>query len=300
LVVLNEDPQLSHKLKYSLKQLPIYVGRKHGNPTPQITLSGIGIKVNHAIFTADGGILLKPNEIDAKEYIFINGKKIDQNGQLLKHKDKITFGTNTILLFMQKSDGNDIYDVDWENAQLELQRELEETNKIQEEENEKRKQEELDSLKKDLEEKYAKEKLEIEEKLRKQLQDYEFKLKEMNQNVEKSKIESERINIENIIKQRIDLLEAEKAKKKRDFEIRENIDLVRKESQKKQSEFIHKSEKLEQTLQNIVKKLNKMKIIISELKRNIQMDVFLSKNLLDHINDNKHTQTNILIRVFIK
>ena len=66
---------------------------------------------------------------------------------------------------------------------------------------------------------------------------------------------------------------------------------------KRQTEFIHKSEKLEQTLHNIVKKLNKMKIIVSELRRNIQMDVFLSKNLLDHINDNKNAQTNILIRV---
>ena len=30
LVVLNEDPQLSHKLKYPLDQPPVYVGRKHG------------------------------------------------------------------------------------------------------------------------------------------------------------------------------------------------------------------------------------------------------------------------------
>jgi hypothetical protein len=199
---------------------------------------------------------------------------------------------------MQKSDGNDIYDVDWESAQIELQREIEQQNKRQEEENEKRKQEELDSLKKDLEEKYSKEKVEIEEKLKKQLTDYETKLKEMNQSVEKTKIENERINIENIIKQRIDLLEAEKARKKREFEIRENNDVLKRENQKKQqSEFIHKSEKLEQTLTNVVKKLNKMKIIIVELKRNIQMDVFLSKNLLDHIHDNKNSQTNILIRV---
>jgi hypothetical protein len=297
LVVLNEDPQLSHKLKYSLSQLPIYVGRKHGNPTPQITLSGIGIKVNHAIFKNDNGMWLLPNESDAKEYIFVNGKKIGAKGVHLNHKDRITFGTNTMLLFMEKSDGQDIYSVDWESAQIELQKEIEVTNKRQEEENEKRKQEEMNSLKKDLEEKYAKEKQEIEEKLRRQLLDYEVKLKEMNQIVDKSKIENERINIENIIKQRIDLLEADKAKKKREFEIRENNDMLRRESNIRQTEFIHKSEKLEQTLHNIVKKLNKMKIIVSELKRNIEMDVFLSKNLLDHINDNKNAQTNILIRV---
>jgi len=79
----------------------------------------------------------------------------------------------------------------------------------------------LDSLKKDLEEKYSKEKQEIEEKLRRQLADYEVKLKEMNVNVEKSKVETERINMENLIKQRIDLLESEKARKKREVEIKE-------------------------------------------------------------------------------
>jgi membrane-associated HD superfamily phosphohydrolase len=117
-------------------------------------------------------------------------------------------GTNTTLLY----DGNDIYDVDWESAQLDLHREIEENNKKQEEENKKGKHEELHLLKKDLEDKYNKEKMEIEEKLKKQLQDYEVKLKEINQSVEKTKIESERINIENIIKQRIDLLETEKAR----------------------------------------------------------------------------------------
>jgi endonuclease V-like protein UPF0215 family len=38
--------------------------------------------------------------------------------------------------------------------------------------------------------------MEIKENLKKQLQDYEVKLKELNQSVEKTKIESERINIE--------------------------------------------------------------------------------------------------------
>jgi hypothetical protein len=301
LIVLNEDPQLSHKLRYSLKELPVYVGRKHGNPSPQITLSGIGIKVNHAIFRSEeknNNIVLKPNESDAKEYIFINGKKVETNeGQRLNHKDRITFGTNTILLFMNKSNGNDFYDIDWEMAQMELQKEIELNNKKQEEENEKKKQEELDSLKKDLEEKYSKEKQEIEEKLRRQLQDYEVKLKEMNQNVEKSKVETERINVEHLIKQRIDLLEAEKARKKREVELKEKNDVIRKENQNKEKEFIHKSEKLELTLQNVVKKLNKMKIIMTELKRNINMDIFLSKNLLEHFNDNKNSVVNILIRV---
>lgn len=301
LVVLNEDPQLSHKLRYSLKDLPIYVGRKHGNPTPNITLSGIGIKVNHAIIKSDPlskKIILRPNELDAKEYIFVNGKKLNSvEGEVLKNKDRITFGTNTIFLYMESSNGMDTYDIDWEFAQMELQKEIEQTNKKHEQENEKKKQVELDSLKKDLEEKYSKEKQEIEEKLRKQLQDYELKLREINQNVEKSKLESERMNMENIIKQRLELLESEKARKKREVEVREKNDIVKRESIKKEKDFVHRSEKLESTLSNVVKKLNKMKIITTELKRNLNIEVFLSKNLLDHISDNKNSSTNVLIRV---
>ena len=142
LIVLNEDPQLSHKLKYSLKKLPIYVGRKHGNPIPEIKLSGIGIKQNHAIFIKgnnENEIILKYNDIDAKNFIFINGKKIKNDGQILNNKDRIIFGNNTIMLFMIKSDLKDIFEFDWENAQMEFQKEIEKENKILEEENEKKK-----------------------------------------------------------------------------------------------------------------------------------------------------------------
>jgi kinesin family protein 13 len=299
LVVLNEDPQLSHKLKYSLKDLPIYVGRKHGNPSPQITLSGIGIKVNHAIFKGERGeIILRANEPDAKEYIFVNGKKLSTaEGQLLKHKDRLTFGTNTIFLFMKTSTGQDIYDIDWEAAQMELQKEIEETNKLQEEANEKKKQEEFDNLKKDLEEKHLKEKQEIEERLKRQLHDYEMKMRDLTQSVEKTKLESERMNAEFFVKQRLELLEAEKARKNRDIELREKNDMIRKENLKKGQEFSHTSDKLESQLNNIFKKLNKMSIIMHELKRNIKMEVFLSKNFLELLNDSKSSTANLQIRV---
>ena len=158
LVVLNEDPQLSHKLKYSLKKLPIYVGRKHGNPTPEIKLSGIGIKQNHAIFIKgknDNEVILKCNEKEAINYIFINGKKINNEGQLLNNKDRIIFGTNTILLFMVKSDLKDLFEIDWESAQMEFQKEIEKEKQILEEENEKKKKEAYDVLKKNLEQKYT-------------------------------------------------------------------------------------------------------------------------------------------------
>jgi hypothetical protein len=297
LLVLNEDPQLSHKLRYALNELPVYVGRKHGNPTPQITLSGIGIKQNHAIFVKEGdGILLKQNDKDAREYIFINGKKIPEQGQIINHKDRIVFGTNSIFLYMKTSNGQDFYDVDWETAQMELQKELEIETKKQAEENEKKKQEEINTLKKDLEEEYSKRKNEMEEKLRKQVEEYQLQLKEINQNAEKQRIEQERLNQERKLKEKIEQLEEEKAKKKREFEIKEKNEMLKREQAKKQQEFIHKSEKLENNLTNILKKISKMKIIINELKRNINIDVALHKNLLEEL-DEINTPTNIVIRV---
>ena len=194
LTVINEDPQLSHKLKYGLSNLPVYVGRKLGNPPPQICLSGIGIKLNHAVFLYDEnrkGILLKAKDPDAREYIFINGKRLlGFEGQVLKHKDIITFGTNSIMIYSESKDSS-IDSIDWEIAQLELQNEIESYNKQLEEDNNKKKNEEMETYKKNLEDKYIKDKLEIEEKMKKQMQDYEDKMKEI---IDKN---TEKLNIEN-------------------------------------------------------------------------------------------------------
>ena len=290
LVVLNEDPQLSHKLKYSLKELPIYVGRKHGNPEPKIKLSGIGIKQNHAIFMKQGekDILLKPNDPEAIKYIYINGKRMkDQEGQKLKHKDRIIFGNNTIMIFMEKSDGKDLYEIDWEMAQNEFQNELEEQNKIEEMENEKKKQKAYDILRQSLETKYNKEKQEMENKMNLQLKEYQDKLNEMkNQTEEKKKIEKERDELELKLKNKIQRLECERSARNKIFE----SEVIRDENQG------NKNQQLVNKLTNIVKKIFKIKGIIEDLKRNVELDLFLSKNLIGHFND-PNTPMNIFIRV---
>ena len=297
LLVLNEDLQLSYKLRYALNELPVYVGRKHGNPVPQIVLSGIGIKQNHAQFLKEGdNILLKAADKEAMEYIFVNGKKIPEQGQIINHKDRIIFGTNSIFLYMKTSNGNDFYDIDWESAQIELQKEMDLENKRQIEENEKKKQEEINTLRKDYEEEFSKRKNELEEKWRKKFEEYQLQLKEINQNAEKQKIEQERLNQERKLKEKIEQLEEEKAKKKREVEIKEKKEMLRREKAKHQQEFIHKSEKLENNLINILKKISKMKIIITELKRNINLDIVLQKNLLEELEE-INAPVNILIRV---
>jgi hypothetical protein len=47
---LNEDPQLSGMLYYNMIDCPIHIGRKTGDPKPKITIGGIGILPNHAVF----------------------------------------------------------------------------------------------------------------------------------------------------------------------------------------------------------------------------------------------------------
>jgi kinesin family protein 13 len=306
LVVLNEDPQLSHKLKYGLKNLPVYVGRKLGNPTPQICLSGIGIKVNHAVFLYDDirkGIVIKPKDPDAREYIFVNGKRITGfEGQILKNRDRITFGINSIMLY-QVDKNKDDKAIDWEYAQVELQTEMEIFKNKKDEENKKRKAEEMESYRKNLEDKYVKDKIEIEDKMKKQLTDYEDKLKEMNQSVEKSKIENDRKNMEIIMQEKLKLLEQEKVRKKREYEQKEKLEIRKKEEKTRHHEIIHKSEKLEQNLHNVMKKINKMKIIIQELRRNVNLDIYISKDISEHINTldlsngKSKANTNILVRV---
>ena len=297
LIVLNEDPQLSHKLKYSLKELPVYVGRKHGNPSPKIKLSGIGIKQNHAIFLQGDNpneIILKPNESDAIKYIYINGKKLkSQDGQALKNKDRIIFGTNTIMIYMEKSDGKDIYDIDWECAQTEFQQEMEKQKKIEEEENEKKKKEEYESLKQSLELKYNKDKKEIETKMNLQLKEYQEKINEMKtQSEEKKKMEKERQEVENELKKKIEKLEIERAQKK-----------LKVQEKYKSSEVVigevestHLNEKFEKKLINIYKKIYKFKSIIEDLNRQVKIDLYLSKNLIDHYN-NPNAPLNVFIRV---
>ena len=292
LVVLNEDPQLSHKLKYPLNDLPIYVGRKLGNPAPKITLSGIGIKQNHAIFIKgekEGEIILKPNDKEAIKYIFINGKRIkSQDGQILKNKDRIIFGNNTIMLFLEKSDGKDLYEIDWEMAQTELQNELEEQNKLEEMENEKKRQQAYDILKQSLEQKYTKEKKEIEDKMNLQFKEYEDKINEMkNQNEEIGKLEKQNNELEMKLKFKLKRLQSQKTIKRGSFQ----SEVIREENLSSSQ-----NEKLEIKLINIVKKIHKFKVFIDDLKRNVELDLFLSKNLIDHYND-PNTPMNIFIRV---
>ena len=68
---------------------------------------------------------------------------------------------------MKKSDGKDIFSIEWEPCQAELQYEIEENKKRIALENERIQEEKLNLLKQNMEEEYNKKKKEMEEELRK-------------------------------------------------------------------------------------------------------------------------------------
>jgi hypothetical protein len=101
-----------------------------------------------------------------------------------------------------------------------------------------------------------------------------------NQIEEKNKIEKEKNQFEMKLKR----LKTQKNERRPEFK----SEVIQEETQS--------IENLENKLINIVKKIQKFKVMIDDLKRNVDLDLFLSKNLIDHYN-NPNTPINIFIRV---
>ena len=296
LILLDEDEQLSHKLKYSLNKLPIYVGKKNGNPPPDITLTGIWVSTNHAVFEEkEENIVLKPREKGAEKNIYVNGKNIDVNGKVLKNKDRIAFGTNVIFLYMKKSDGKDIYNFEWEPCQAEIFSEIEKEKIRKEEENQKILDEQLVLLKKNMEEEFNIKKKEMEEELKRQEDNYMNQIKELNENAEKQKLEQERLFQEKKLKEKLEQLEIEKIKKRRELEIREKNEMQKIVYSKNNINIKQDKEKLEKNLIILLRKLAKIKLMISELKREINLEVLLQKNFMEKEELNSMPNINIKI-----
>jgi FHA domain len=87
---------------YGLYNCPVYVGRKNGDPKPEIILEGSAIKPNHAVFELDietGNISIKAASEEAGRKVKVNGETLDGRKRILHHMDRILFGFNTIFIF---------------------------------------------------------------------------------------------------------------------------------------------------------------------------------------------------------
>jgi len=274
--------------------------------------------------------MIKPCSQLSNDNIFINGKKINQidssksnniventnkdeeddtlQGHVLKNKDIILFGINSMFIYMVKSinydkekdkDNSDYSDytvMTWEKAQKELQKEMGNNLKIEEELEEKKLLEEIENIKTTIELKYNKEKEILNKKAKQQSIFYEEKIKKLKKGVEKTKVESERLHMQTLIEERINFADMEYQRKIKELEIRENDILKKKRLDKNNKLQIHNSEKVEITLTNLMRKINKMKIILSEFGRKFKLEVQLTKNIIEYFKDTKSGLT-ILIRV---
>ncbi|CDW79443.1 kinesin motor domain containing protein [Stylonychia lemnae] len=276
IVNLNEDPLLDRKILYDLTQSDqIHIGRKNGNPAPQVVLGGIGIQANHAFFEvgSDGQYYLKPSSASSVDQISVNGKKLtSMDGIMLTPNDRIVFGTHSVFLFKDpdneaSSSQEDSEDnpITWESAQSE-KAELEDQNmKKQQEEQAKRQEEETKQKMMELENRMAEEKKKQEEMRIQMQKEYEEKLKQLQQNNE----EEEGKKLEQKMKE-----EMEKMKKQEELRLKQR-EAEEKKIQRKQQE----QSDLEKRLGQILPLVNEANLIAKELKREIIFNAKLIKSI---------------------
>jgi hypothetical protein len=87
---------------YGLANCPVHVGRKNGDPKPQILLEGSAIMPNHAVFSLNpdtGLITIKACSDEAGRKVKVNGVTLADQEIVLHHMDRILFGFNTIFIF---------------------------------------------------------------------------------------------------------------------------------------------------------------------------------------------------------
>ena len=102
LVLIHEDPQLSGKVFYSLATGEIHIGRKNGDPVPQIILGSIGIKPNHAKIKLQENGLFEFSVCDAEAALntMVNGKNLPKKrSKILNHLDRLAFAGGIIYVF---------------------------------------------------------------------------------------------------------------------------------------------------------------------------------------------------------
>jgi hypothetical protein len=284
LINLNEDPLLSHKIFYSLDKPSIYIGRKNGNPLPDIVLGGIGIKPNHALLTnVNGDIFVEACDEECAEYIYLNGERLLQKKQIFHH-DRLIIGTNSIFLFKypgrETESPNatvDENDIDWEFAQKEISSTMNKLKKMQNEQSEKEREVEVLSKIKEVEDTFKKQQEQKEELFMKQKEEFERKIKELEvkrkqeveaQQIEMQKRETEREWNQAIIKYEAERLQKERERERMQKEIQDEAAIKRIREQEKN--FV------EDALAKYLAKITEINLIAKELKRNITFSVKLS------------------------
>ena len=294
LIVLNEDAQITHKLKYSLEELPVSVGRKHANPTPKIVLSGIGIKVNHAEFIdRNGTIYLKRQDLESGRNIMVNGQVMDgiENEKALSHFDVVTFGLNCIMLFAEKSDGEDIFEIQWESVQLSNEEERLKRQNVVDQEKEKLLASKMNIMVNEMEARYKEEKTNLQAGYEETIKKYEDEIRQLTEKKLEMSIDEEKLKIEKTIEERMKIIEVEKARKKRENEQKKRLQMKEKLSKDEDDEQF---KNVELILGSLLKRLYRMKSYIAELDLPFEVDPVLYRMPSDDFDSEMNMETPLL------
>lgn len=121
---LNQDPQLSRKVRYSIDQAETRVGKRGLNPPNDIEIGGMGIRRVHALLQKrEGEFFLVAVEGGEDSGCYLNGNLVSAEERIY-HFDRVSFGTNNIfLVVLPGSEPREEVDeavVDWDFAQNEL------------------------------------------------------------------------------------------------------------------------------------------------------------------------------------
>ena len=121
----------------------------------------------------------------------------------------------------------------------------------------------------------------MEEEIKKQEEIYLNQIKELSETAERQKLEQERLFQEKKLREKLEQLENEKIKKRREFEIREKIEMQKIIDSQNKKDIKHDKEKLEKNLIILLRKLAKIKLMLIELKRDINLEAILQKNFME-------------------
>lgn len=121
---LNEDPQLSRRINYSITDELTSVGRRNVEPANNIEIGGMGIRSLHArIFHEEERFFIEPVFEGEDSGCYLNGDPISNKVEL-KTLDRLTFGTNNMFIVVipntEVREPIEEKKIDWDFAQNEL------------------------------------------------------------------------------------------------------------------------------------------------------------------------------------
>lgn len=303
---LNEDPILSGQIYYNLKNInTFYIGRKNGDPEPNMVLMGMGVQKNHAIIERENdNYFLSPCVEDAYNFLFLNGESLKEKVKL-ENWDRIVIGITTLFIFKNPKYDTDprgkitSEDFDWEHCQTELNRNLTPFSMLFNPEEEKKKQERYDQIERECE----RMKEEHEKKINQMETQHNNKMNQLEQQFSMIQPSME-MDKEDFIQQEIEKFEEFKNEMETDYQKQMEKEKLKKENLEK--EFIDNfkekdKKKLETKMTKINPNIIEVNLIAKELRRNIEFKLHISyfyidlDNLTDYENKNKKYRIKVKV-----